>query len=296
MTTLALVVPVLNQHETFLETFTSFAATASKWEDIEVLVIDNGSYPPVVRTMPLAPREGKITVLRNQQNIGVLPALQQGYLETKADWIFFTHSDVLMYEPGWDTRILRAVDELADVTRPEHAEWPPRTAPVGVLGFFGATGFGSAGIYRTGYSPMDLVREDCVATCPHMSIHHGHRRPRNVLPSSGTPYEEIAVVDGFAMIVNRKFLDQNGGFDPKLPVHHMYDAHTCLQAAELGYRNYVIGMDADHYGGRTAVREDWATALGLDGHEVFQEAHQYVYDYWHPTQGRALRLPCRVPR
>ena len=42
----------------------------------------------------------------------------------------------------------------------------------------------------------------CVATCPRMSVHHGHRAPRHVT-GSGIPYEEVAVVDGSLTLVMR---------------------------------------------------------------------------------------------
>jgi GT2 family glycosyltransferase len=106
-----------------------------------------------------------------------------------------------MFEPDWDGQISRILDELGTV---------------GVAGFFGAKGVGSHDLYRSSYSIAQLVRVENVSGCRRMGSHHGHR------PAPGE-FEEVAVLDGFCLIVRRVLLDELGGFDSNLPPHHNDD-------------------------------------------------------------------------
>jgi len=268
---LSLVVPVHNQKDATRDCLDSFRSTALDWPEVDCLVIDNGSQPPAAQWNP------GCRIIRNEQNIGVLPALQQGYKNTTGDFIFFTHNDVIMYERHWDRKIMAILSD-----QPE----------IGVAGFFGAKGIGSPNLYVLPYEKSQLGRSGNVSGCHRMPAHHGHRLMQN-------DFEYVAVLDGFSLIINRKFLDKNNGFDLNMPPHHMYDNHTCLQSLNLGYRNIVIAMDAFHRGGQTDVHEDWHKVFGKTKKEIHDEAHYpYFYYYWHPDNvkrgNNKISLPLQV--
>lgn len=264
---LALVIPVLNHGEETVRCASSFRETAAAWKSIELLLVDNGSEPPAAGWGI----EGA-TILRNDVNVGVLHALDQAYRATTADVIVFAHNDLLMFEPGWDSKI-------AGVFR--------RRKRVGVAGLFGAKGLGTASLYVAPYALGQLQRRENVSGCWRMPSQHGHRRPRGEV-------EPVAVVDGFCLIVRRALLDALGGFDRRLPPHHNYDNHTCLQSLELGYENVVIDLDAFHHGGVTDVSEPWNEPFGKSKQEIHEEAHYpFFYEYWRPGN-RSVSLPVAV--
>lgn len=244
---------------------------------LPILIVDNGSIPPV-RDWLKGLREGD-NVIRNDENVGVMPGQNQAWtvLKNSTDYIFYLHNDVLIHEKNWDDKLLRVLESLPEC---------------GVAGFYGAKGIGTPDIYRTPYIINQLIRLENVSACHRMNAAiHGFR------PPSGES-EEVAVMDGFSLIVNTKLLNTTGGFDRSYPPHHMYDNDICLESYNNGYKNYVISMDAEHLGGRTDVAEDWAKGFGKTKAEIHKDAHPVFYNKWHPnnvSNGKnKISLPFRV--
>lgn len=268
---------VLNQQELtqkFLDTLRENEGEAK----LPLLIVDNGSIPPV-RDWLVGLREGD-NVIRNSENVGVMPGLNQAYTVLKdiTDFIFFPHNDLMIYEKGWDDKLVRILSSLPDC---------------GVAAFYGAKGIGTHDLYRTPYRMDQLIRVDNVSACNRMNAAvHGFRPPR-------AETEEVAVVDGFSMIVNTRLLDETGGFDRSYPPHHNYDNDICLESLDKGYKNYVISMDADHLGGRTDVGENWNDKFGKTKAEIHRDAHPVLYNKWNlenVANGKhKINLPVRIP-
>lgn len=252
--TLDVSIPIINQRELTIECLKNLQENAE--EDYGVIIIDNGSNPPVVDL----PYIKKGHFIRNEQNIGLPKSLNQAWKASKADYIFYTHNDVMVYEKGWDTKIKRILEQNYDV---------------GVAGFYGAKGIGTSDLYRTPYQMQQLIRIENVSGCYRMNAAiHGFRPPIGET-------EDVCVMDGFSLIVKRELLVKVGGFDEKLPSHHMYDNDICLESLRVGYRNIVIAMDAEHYGGRTDVLENWNEGMGKSKAEIHADAHYpYFYEKW----------------
>lgn len=264
---LALCIPVINHQIETEQCIKSFKDNVDNWQDIELLIIDNGSEIPATEWGIEGVDERSI--LRNEKNVGVLPALQQAYEYFKyseVEYIFFTHNDVTMFEKGWDTKIIKTLEGI----NAGHFKG------VGVAGFYGAKGLGTSELYVRDYQMHQLVRVENVSNCNRMPAGHNYRNIKG--PEN---WEQVAVMDGFSLIVSTKFLNEQNGFDTNLPAHHMYDNHTCMQAIDRGYMNIVIAMDAVHHGGVTDVSENWNEPFGLDKAEIHRLAHYpYFYNYW----------------
>lgn len=276
MIKVALVMPIMNQAESAKESFNSFKDTQGEVK-IPAIIVDNGSNPPVKEWLSLDPND---RLIRNDQNIGVLPALNEAYafFGSNFDYLFYTHSDVVMYEQNWSDKLVKILEQLPDC---------------GVAGFYGAKGIGTADIYTNPYIMQQLIRVENVSGCHRMNAAvHGFRDLR------GGDFEEVAVMDGFSLIVKTELIKKVGGFDKRYPVHHMYDNDICVESLDKGYKNYVIRMDAFHHGGRTDVGENWAEAFGKTKQQVHQEAHPVFYEKWHPAHVTAgnhkVCLPIRV--
>lgn len=259
----------------------------NKLRDVEgeakfpLIIIDNGSEPDV-RSSLIGLRE-KDVVIRNHENKGVMPALNQAWQISKHDYDFivYLHNDVLIHEKGWDDKLVRI---LSQMNQPVHGD----DKGIGVAGFYGAKGIGTGDIYRSGYAQQQMIRIENVSGCHRMDPVHGYRSLRY-----GQETEEVAVMDGFSLIVNVKLLNELGGFDRSFPPHHMYDNDICLESLDKGYRNIVIAMDAEHLGGRTDVGEDWASVFGKTKQEIHTEAHPIFYEKWKPGNHK-IHLPVRV--
>jgi GT2 family glycosyltransferase len=268
---IVIAVAVLNQQE-ITQTFLRQLRETEGECKIPILVIDNGSTPPV-RDWLVGLREGDM-VIRNSENRGVLPALNQAYayLKNQADYIFNIHNDVLLYEQGWSDKLVRILEQEQNV---------------GVAGFFGAKQIGLEGIYRVPYTMFQLIRVRNVSGCVRMNpLVHNFREPKGEV-------EDVAVMDGFSLIVRVELLHKTGGYDRTFPIHHMYDNDICLESLDKGYRNIVIKMDADHVGGRTDVGEDWASPFDKTKQQVHEEAHPIFYEKWRPGK-HTITLPVKV--
>lgn len=271
-------VPVLNQKEVTQNFLNKFRETEKS--KLPLILIDNGSNPPT-RDWLIGLRDGDI-VIRNEENAGVLRALNQAWSVAKDyDYIFYTHNDVLLHEVGWDEKLIRILTDENN-----------KGTEVGVAGFYGAKGIGTGDIYKAPYVMQQMVRLENVSNCNRMDANiHGFRNIRGEV-------EDVAVMDGFSLIVNIKLLNQLGGFDRNFPPHHMYDNDICLESIDKGYRNIVISMDAEHLGGRTDVGEDWSKPFNKTKAEIHQEAHPVFYKKWAPDNVRngkhKICMPVRI--
>jgi len=257
---ITLVLLVLNQQEVTqkcLDTLRSNEVSA----DIPLLIIDNGSNPPV-RDWLVGLRDGD-NVVRNGENEGVVKGMRQAWRVAGpvSDYLFFLHNDVLIHQKGWDRKLQEVLATLPDC---------------GCAGFYGAKGIGTPDIYRAPYVMQQMIRRENVSNCNRMNAAvHGFRNIRY-----GADTEKVAVLDGFSLIVRTELLDKIGGFDPTYPPHHMYDNDICMESMDKGYSNYVISMDAEHMGGKTDVLEDWNKNFGKSKAEIHRDAHPVFYNKW----------------
>jgi GT2 family glycosyltransferase len=209
-----------------------------------------------------------------------MPALNQAwrYLKDTTDYIFYIHNDVMIYEKNFDDKIVRVIERENNI---------PGKFKIGVAGFYGAKQIGVSGIYRTPYYINQLVRGENVSACTRMNpAVHGFRPPSGEI-------EEVAVMDGFSLIVSVDLLNRLEGFDRSYPIHHMYDNDICLESLNSGFRNIVISMDADHLGGRTDVGENWAEPFGKTKQQIHSDAHPIFWEKWKPGK-HSVSLPFRV--
>jgi len=193
---------------------------------------------------------------------GVINLYQKGMEQGSHPIIAFIHNDVIMQEQDWDTRVLAAFND----------------SQVGVVGFGGALTHGSPDIYKVPYKLQQLGRSYYFSNVDDAEEH-------------GTRFKwemEVAVLDGFALIVRRELLEKMGGWQPeKWPPHHIYDYRVCCEAHRHGYKVMLVGVRCHHLGGRTATRGDylewckttkWGSDLGMHeaGHKMLYEEYRDV--------------------
>jgi len=181
----------------------------------------------------------------NVKGRDVLPAFQEIYEKTKEPIIAYIHDDVVIHEKNWDLRVLREFED-------------PK---VGLVGFGGAPGFCHPNLRPDNYSPGAMGRIGFRSNMRNAEA-HGSRM---------TGAENATILDGFAMFVRREVLDKAGGWPVGSPVGYwMYDAWLCCVTRWQGYRIRLVGVDCEHYSGRTASIHHVA--------EDASAAHRYIYD------------------
>lgn len=192
-----------------------------------------------------------------ESNLGVVGSLQAGYERTTEPIIACIHDDVIVHDSNWIERVLTEFDD------PE----------VGVVGFCGALAHGADDLYKVPYRLNDLARFGVLSNMDDAEV-HGERF---------TGSHDVAVLDGFSLIVRRSLLDACGGWHPeRWTAHHLYDYVICAQARRFGYRVRVVGVASRHIGGVTAtssVYQEWATGtkwgsdvnMHIAGHRMFYD-------------------------
>lgn len=201
-------------------------------------------------------------------NLGVIGSYERLYKSVRdREILMYLHDDVECFEPGWVDRVLKEFEDPS----------------VGVVGFGGGLGHGHPDIYKVPYQLQQLARFDYRSNTRDAEV-HGVREKAAC---------DVAVLDGFALGVRRSLLERCGGwlvYD--LPPMHCYDYYICLMAHRYKYRVRMLGIDCQHYGGRTGTSSaynEWCktTKWGSDL-EMHIAGHQTLYDNFRDV------LPVRV--
>jgi len=100
---LSIIIPYMND-EQYLETTIPVLLNGIKNKDAEVIIIDNGSFSPLQVSYP------KVRVIRNQKNIGVGGAFNQGVELAQSNRLILMGCDV-MTRRGWYNRVIKTLDE-----------------------------------------------------------------------------------------------------------------------------------------------------------------------------------------
>lgn len=231
----SLVVPFIvenNQQGEILARCVSRLQGNIKNPSTRLTLIDNGSPDPlhVTRLNFVAN-----SLVRNNENLGVIATFKQGYEATAGDIVAFIHSDVLLHEKGWDDRIAHAF------------QVDPQ---LGLAGLFGAKGIAGDGCRLETMSNM-VGREWGKCPChPVAWMHHGHHM-------TGTA--SAAVLDGVGLFFRRDTLrhlvEETDMFADWRAPHHFYDLILSCKVVNAGWHVATIGIEFDHFAGATVVSD-----------------------------------------
>ena len=188
-------------------------------------------------------------------------------LPKRYELIAYLHSDMFVYDAGWDERVLE--------TFQKHSK-------LGVLGFIGSDEIDALGGRGLGTVSNFMGKQ----------TGKWEGSPAEVHGKRITDYRKAAVVDGCVMIFRKKIF--NDVYERAyFPPHHFYDRLLCCEAIENGYEVGVLGVACDHISGQTANQEskyhdqarEWlqrhkvSWSLNPD-HGIYQEAErQFLHEY-----------------
>ena len=146
-----------------------------------------------------------------ENNLGVVGSYQELYRQSKEEVLVFAHDDVTMRERGWNERVLKEFEDER----------------VAVAGFGGATWHGTDDLYKRPYQLSNLRRGGYGSNVDDAE-QHGERF---------TGAKDVAVLDGFALVVRRSFLDRIDGWKfsglrgvPSIRVSGHVDIARCVNS------------------------------------------------------------------
>uniref|UniRef100_A0A7C3SPF6 Glycosyltransferase family 2 protein n=1 Tax=Dictyoglomus turgidum TaxID=513050 RepID=A0A7C3SPF6_9BACT len=227
---LSIIISVLNQFELFEETLSQIISNTQDF--IEIIVIDNGSDEILSDYWKEKRLLGSkyVRFVRNDENIGNYPIFKQGLELSQNEIIAFFHSDLFIYEKGWDKRVVKVFKE---------------NSKLGLIGFIGSNEIDSFGGRGLGTMSNFQGRQ----------IGKWKGSPAEVHGKRINDFRKAVLIDGCSMIFRRKCLEDIG-FRPDFPVHHFYDRLMCCQVIEKGWEIRVLGIECDHISGMTVSREN----------------------------------------
>lgn len=242
-------IPALGQNETLQKNIDLLIANADNKPHI--VVWDNGSEVAIPQD------NSKYTLIRSEKNLGVPKAMNNIMEAVKADYYMMIHSDVEVYEKGWDTILIETIEEINSGDK-----------KVGVIGGYGSMQLGSDDINITPYNKFQVGRA-------HNFSGNKNRLPREhgFTEFTGVYYPCITL-DGYWLTVKSdiRFWDN--------APHHMYDHDVCMTSLEMGYTNWTLNVDHNHQGGVSVCREDWTRDFTHTGDEIHDLASIEFYNKW----------------
>jgi len=194
-----------------------------------------------------------------ENNLGVVGSYQELYKQSKEEVLVFAHDDVTMRERGWNERVLKEFEDER----------------VAVAGFGGAEWHGTDDLYKRPYQLSNLRRGGYGSNVDDAE-QHGERF---------TGAKDVAVLDGFALIIRRSFLDRIGGWKILIDAgidFIAYDYVICALARRYGYKIRLIGVRCHHIGGGTSVK------MNVDRQAEYDRSHRWCYENLRDV------LPCRI--
>ncbi|HEX7788122.1 MAG TPA: glycosyltransferase [Methylomirabilota bacterium] len=188
----------------------------------ELCVVDNGSADGTGEYLDRLQRSRPVRYRRNDDNVGLIRALNQGAELATGDLLCFLHNDTEMRDPRWLERLSAAVQP---------------TRRIGLAGLYGVRRLRRDGRY------VGRTVVHCLA---------GQQNLR-------APIVEVAAVDGVCLCLARDVLDAVGGFDEGYGFFHGYDRDLSFAVRELGLHCAVVSAPFVHRGGGTRTGPDAPT-------------------------------------
>jgi GT2 family glycosyltransferase len=193
----------------------------------ELCIVDNASGDETVDYLDRLARGAPLRYRRNEDNVGLIRALNQGADLATGELLCFLHNDTEVRDPRWLESLQGAVAS---------------SAGIGLAGLYGARRLRRDGRY-VGRSIVHCLEG---------------------APTLRTPRAEVAAVDGVCLFLAREVLMRVGGFDEGYGFFHGYDRELSFAVRELGLRCAVVNAPFVHRGGGTRTGEHAPVAAPED--------------------------------
>jgi len=223
----------------------------------ELCVVDNASADDTVDYLDRLARTVPLRYRRNDDNVGLIRALNQGAELATGELLCFLHNDTEMREPRWLERLEGTVRS---------------SARIGLAGLYGVRRLRRDGRYVGRTIVHSLAGAETL------------RAPR----------VEVAAVDGVCLFLARDVLQAVGGFDEGYGFFHGYDRDLSFAVRELGLRCAVVHAPFVHRGGGTRTGEHAPVAAPEDLAQRRDALARFARKWRHRLPADVRRLPERL--
>ncbi|MGH7416061.1 MAG: glycosyltransferase [Candidatus Rokuibacteriota bacterium] len=223
----------------------------------ELAIVDNASSDGTVDYLDELARALPLRYRRNDDNVGLIRALNQGAELATGDLLCFLHNDTEMRDPRWIERLEGAVRS------------PTR---IGLAGLYGARRLRRDGRY-VGRTIVHCLED---------------------VPTLRGPRVEVAAVDGVCLFLAREVLEAVGRFDEGYGFHHGYDRDLSFAVRELGLRCAIVNVPFRHRGGGTRTGEGAPVAAPADLAERQAALARFARKWRRRLPSDVRRLPERL--
>ena len=182
-----------------------------------LIVIDNASNAPTRDYLIKMAQENKdkVTLLRNEENLGFVKAANQGIRAATAAYVCLLNNDTQV-SPGWLTEMIKVAEG---------------SQQIGILN----PNSNTLGCKPKKQQPLELLAQQ--------------------LKSYSGEYSELAWATGFCMLIKRKTIEEVGHFDEIYGMGTFEDADFCKRAQSLGYLSVCArGAYVYHREGRSFIK------------------------------------------
>ena len=194
------IIPVLDRPK---ETIKTISSLFSNNRDINIIIVDNGSDDlNYLDTF-------NVKIIKNNKNLGVTKALNQGLAIAKSKYIVLMHNDIEINSKNWIDKAIKFMKVNKDV---------------GMVGAAGWKRLGKSGLRK---------QNDFITA---IDVYKSFAKPK-------ADFEEVVITDGCCNVVKNIGLK----FDEHYGYMHYYDFDLCMQYREKGYKIYVMNGSAIHF-------------------------------------------------
>ncbi len=239
---ISIIIPAYNNHDM---TYECLMAVLGNTQDCEIIVVDNGSSPPI---KPPFSGFTEIKIIRNEENKGYPAAVNQGIKEAKGDIIILLNNDVIVTQ-GWAYNL---------------AKWLGEFSIVGPLTNF------CAGVQRIAvdYTNLDEMNQFAGQIAEEYEDHT----------------REVNYVIGFCMAFNRFLFNEIGGFDESMWPASGEEVDFCFRARKAGYKIGIVQDVFVHHEGSMTFKDLQESKI-LDYRELCEKVEKHLgekwgFDYW----------------
>jgi len=235
---ISIIVPIYNQHEITEE---CLRAVLDNTQNCEIIIVDNGSEPPI---KPPFSGFTEITMIRNETNLGFPVAVNQGVAAAKGDIIVLLNNDVIV-TPGWADRLINHLEDYAIV--------------------------GPMTNYCAGKQQVSLPT--------YQSIEGLNKEASTLADTSAGESEEVNWVIGFCMMFKKSLYDELGEFDESLWPCSGEEIDFCLRARQAGHKVGIAHDVYVHHEGSKTFK-DMENTGQLDYQEICKRNDAHLTDKW----------------
>jgi GT2 family glycosyltransferase len=203
-------------------------------EPYEVIVVDNGSEPETIDYLRSID-DPHVRVVYNAKNLGFGGGNNVGMAEARGEYVVLLNNDVIVTD-GWIEGLLAPFERIG---------WLGMTAP------------------RSNQIAGDQLVTDAVYSDAEGVQRYAAERRRRW---NGQGYITERAI-GFCLCIDRRVIDEVGGFDPRFGLGNFEDDDLCVRVRAAGYGIYVCDdVFIHHFGSQSfrANKVDYAASMATN--------------------------------